>query len=330
MEPFSHCATTQERVVGPTLTQKSDVILPITAITPKLSALVSGPPIQKVSPVQKDAMTVDGIPSTQSRMFPNSISSHLLLPMGSIHSRRLNGNELDDDRQSVSSMPTHREVTAGDHLSVYSGSDLLKYSELESRMLVQADVNKELKRLLVASIGSDLQHRLNQIAQERAVISHDLDASLQQLTENEEEMDRLSIECDIWRSKFLASRLMIDELAAWKAVVSQQLRESQRALQQLLQEHLEMKSVLVQCSSAVYVFHMLKCCPGCLGEEMSKMSSHQGRTILGVSETISSRVKMLREQAGLEESARNSVKGRGASSGEMLALQVYNIHTHNI
>ena len=201
-----------------------------------------------VSPVQKDTMTVDRNPPTHSNMFADSLSSpHLLPPMNLYHTSR---NELDEDKQYMSSTPINREVATCDRLSAYpESSGLLKSSELESKILVQADVNKELKRLLVASIGSDLQHRLNQIAQEKAIASHDLHVSLQQLTENEEEIDRLSIKCDIWRSKFLASRLMIDELAAWKAAVSQQLRESQRALQLLLKEHVEMKRVVVQFSN---------------------------------------------------------------------------------
>ena len=123
-----------------------------------------------------------------------------------------------------------------------------KCSELESRLKIQTDVNKELKRLLVASMGSDLQLRLNQIAEEKATVSHDLDASLQQLADNHEEIDKVSIECDIWRSKFLASRLMIDELAGWKAQVSRQLRESQKALQCMLREHSELSEAIMQCN----------------------------------------------------------------------------------
>lgn len=110
------------------------------------------------------------------------------------------------------------------------------------------DINKELKRLLVASMGSDLQHRLNQIAQEKAVISQDLDTSLQQLMENHEEIDRVSIECDVWRSKFLASRVMVDELAGWKAEVTQQLKESHRALHCMLKEWADLSTSLVQCN----------------------------------------------------------------------------------
>ena len=123
-----------------------------------------------------------------------------------------------------------------------------RFSELEGQLQKQLDVNRELKRLLVASIGSDLQYRLNQIAEEKATISLSLDASLHKLAENHEEIDRVSIECDIWRSKFLASRLMVDELAGWKAEVTRQLKESQRALQCMLMESTELSGALLQCN----------------------------------------------------------------------------------
>lgn len=121
-------------------------------------------------------------------------------------------------------------------------------SELQCRLRVQTDTNRELKRLLVASMGSDLQYRLNQIAEEKATISQNLDDSLHRLAEHHEEMDRVSIKCDIWRSKFIASRLMIDELAGWKAEITRQLKESQKALQCMLRESTELGSTLVECS----------------------------------------------------------------------------------
>ena len=120
-------------------------------------------------------------------------------------------------------------------------------SHLRARLQVQTDINRELKRLLVAAVGSDIQQRLDQIAREKAVLSQDLDASVQQLAENGEDFDRVSIECDIWRSKFLASRVMIDELASWKAELSVKFRDSQRALQALLKEREELCVNLVGC-----------------------------------------------------------------------------------
>ena len=121
--------------------------------------------------------------------------------------------------------------------------------ELESQLRIQIDVNRELKRLLVASVGSDLEHRLQQILQEKAELSQDLDHSLQQVMINHEELDQVSIECDIWRSKFIASRVMIDELASWKAELSLQLRESCKALQYMMHERGDICSELVECSA---------------------------------------------------------------------------------
>ena len=118
-------------------------------------------------------------------------------------------------------------------------------TELKSMLKVQANVNKELKRLLVASVGSDFQHHLEQTVHEKAELSCELDAALQQSITSREDMDRISIDCDIWRSKFLASRLMIDELASWKAELSLKYEESQHALQCMLQERKQLSQVLL-------------------------------------------------------------------------------------
>ncbi len=159
-------------------------------------------------------------------------------------------SDLESEHQ-LSSTPIPKKYTATSHFNTDNVSQqfselIMKCSELESRLKKQTDVNKELKRLLVASIGSNLQNSLNHLAQEKAVISHDLNISLEKLAENHEEIDRVSIECDIWRSKFLASRVMIDEIAGWKAQISQQLKESQRALQCILKEHAEINKLMFQ------------------------------------------------------------------------------------
>ena len=121
-------------------------------------------------------------------------------------------------------------------------------SALEQKVKFLTEVNRELKRLLVASLGSDLKLRIEQLVHEKACISCDLDRSLCQLTDNMEEVDRVLIDCDIWRSKFLASRLMIDELASLKAELSLHLAESQRALQCILEERSELSDMLNECN----------------------------------------------------------------------------------
>jgi hypothetical protein len=133
---------------------------------------------------------------------------------------------------SLSMPPLRRNHT----LASSSTRKSVDMSELEFQLQTQREVNRELKRLLVASVGSDLELRLEQIVQEKAELSQDLSLSLQQVVSNHEELDQVAIECDIWRSKFIASRVMIDELASWKAELSLQLRESHKALQYMLHE----------------------------------------------------------------------------------------------
>ena len=118
--------------------------------------------------------------------------------------------------------------------------------ELRSKLQIQREVNKELKRLLVASVGEEVQSKFEKIVTERASLSHELGKSVQQLSEGSEELECMSIQCDVWRSKFTASRLMIDQLANWRAT---QYKEYQTALEQLLTEHQQIYQQLVLTNS---------------------------------------------------------------------------------
>uniref|UniRef100_A0A8C6HUE0 Basic leucine zipper nuclear factor 1 n=1 Tax=Mus spicilegus TaxID=10103 RepID=A0A8C6HUE0_MUSSI len=51
-----------------------------------------------------------------------------------------------------------------------------------------------------------------------------------------EQLERMSIQCDVWRSKFLASRVMADELTNFRVVLQRQNRDAQSAIQDLLSE----------------------------------------------------------------------------------------------
>lgn len=239
-----------------------------------------GPLVQRVTPTRRPAAAPSPPPPTSPKSL--NFSQSLLLGKKAVAGDMPNGTVLSSEEQedhilssplrygSTSllfpaltedpkhpqvSTPLPRDCTSQHRFAATAAAttspDLSELSsrcsELESRLKVQTDINKELKRLLVASMGSDLQHCLNHIAEEKATISQDLDASLQRLADNYEEIDRVSIQCDIWRSKFLASRLMIDELAGWKAEETRQLRESQRALHCMLQERAELRALLSQC-----------------------------------------------------------------------------------
>ena len=112
--------------------------------------------------------------------------------------------------------------------------------QLSVQLQAQRRANQELKRLLVASVGSELNGQFERVAQEKAELSVELEDTLQQLTQDWEEIERLAIAADLWRSKFVASCVIVEELSQWRVALVRQLRAGEAALQDLLTEHVEL------------------------------------------------------------------------------------------
>lgn len=97
----------------------------------------------------------------------------------------------------------------------------------------QTQVNAELKNLLVASVGEDLQTRVNVLTEDKFQLARALLDTANNLTTHTEQIEFLAGQCEVWRSKFLASSVMVEELARWKADLSQKnqlLTESTKRL----------------------------------------------------------------------------------------------------
>lgn len=107
---------------------------------------------------------------------------------------------------------------------------------LSNQLRVQTEVNRELKKLLVASVGDDLQYHFERLAREKNQLILENEALSQNTAQLSEQLERMSIQCDVWRSKFLASRVMADELTNSRAVLQRQNRDAQSAIQDLLSE----------------------------------------------------------------------------------------------
>lgn len=67
-------------------------------------------------------------------------------------------------------------------------------------------VNSELKTLLVAAVGEDLETRVQHLTQDKLQLARALLNSANHLTSHQEQTEWLSGQCEVWRSKFLASR----------------------------------------------------------------------------------------------------------------------------
>ncbi|KAM4743581.1 golgin-45 [Anableps anableps] len=116
---------------------------------------------------------------------------------------------------------------------------------LSNQLRVQTEVNRELKKLLVASVGDDLEYQFERLAREKNQLILENEALGRSLSHTAEQLERMSIQCDVWRSKFLASRVMAEELTNARAALQRQIREAQGAIQDLLLEREEFSRDMV-------------------------------------------------------------------------------------
>ncbi|XP_078608288.1 golgin-45-like [Branchiostoma floridae x Branchiostoma japonicum] len=119
-------------------------------------------------------------------------------------------------------------------------------STSEVELGIQSEVNKELKKLLVASVGSDLQYQFERMAREKAQLSVDYDNVVQQHADLSEEVERLSIQCDVWRSKFLGSRTQVSQLIDLRNAIYQQFGKAQEAIGDMMQERVPIRKEMVE------------------------------------------------------------------------------------
>lgn len=117
---------------------------------------------------------------------------------------------------------------------------------LSNQLRVQTEVNRELKKLLVASVGDDLQYQFERLAREKNQLILENEALGRSLSHTAEQLERMSIQCDVWRSKFLASRVMAEELTNARTALQRQTREAQGAIQDLLLEREEFSREMMQ------------------------------------------------------------------------------------
>lgn len=98
----------------------------------------------------------------------------------------------------------------------------------------QTQVNGELKSLLVASVGEDLQTRVNLLTEDKLQLARALLDTANNLTTHTEQIEFLASQCEVWRSKFLASSVMVEELARWKADLTQKNQMLNESTKQLM------------------------------------------------------------------------------------------------
>jgi hypothetical protein len=98
-----------------------------------------------------------------------------------------------------------------------------KIEYLESQMSgvyeqlnIQTQVNMELKKMLIASVGGeDMQYKLERLINDKFRYEYELSNNGKTIEKMAEQIEQISIQCDLWRSKFLAAKLMSEEYLTW-------------------------------------------------------------------------------------------------------------------
>ncbi|XP_053947451.1 uncharacterized protein LOC128856098 [Anastrepha ludens] len=98
----------------------------------------------------------------------------------------------------------------------------------------QTQVNSELKNLLVASVGEDMQTHVNVLTEDKLQLARALLDTAKNLSTHTEQIEFLAGQCEVWRSKFLASSVMVEELARWKADLTHKNQLLDEATKRLL------------------------------------------------------------------------------------------------
>jgi hypothetical protein len=79
-------------------------------------------------------------------------------------------------------------------------------TSLKQQLEIQTQVNAELKKLLVASIGTDFQYRLERLLRDKSRSEIEIQTLTSKINDLFEQIEKLTIQCDIHQSKSAASR----------------------------------------------------------------------------------------------------------------------------
>lgn len=126
-----------------------------------------------------------------------------------------------------------------------------KVQELQEALLVQGNVNNDLKRLLVSALAgnSDLAYKLVDLTSDNVNLTGKSEHLAAQKAALAEIADTAGIAADVWRAKCLAGRVVATEAARRLAVANRQIQLVKHALAHLLGERARLRRDLGQTAS---------------------------------------------------------------------------------
>jgi hypothetical protein len=106
--------------------------------------------------------------------------------------------------------PSKELLTPLPHPMIQGAADaalMAQVKSLETELRFQEQVNSELKRMLVAAVGEDVEVKVHHLTEDKLHLARALVNNSESITSHQEKLETVAGQCEVWRSKFLASRL---------------------------------------------------------------------------------------------------------------------------
>lgn len=180
---------------------------------------------------------VNSTPKTTIKSKNNLDIGVLVSQMSTMRSKEL-GDRNRDECCGSSCLDTELEELRGDLRKMTEERDYY-----QGQFRFQTQVNSELKNLLVASVGEDMQSHVNVLTEDKLQLARALLDTAKNLTTHTDQIEFLASQCEVWRSKFLASSVMVEELARWKADLMQKNQILEESTKRLLHATHQMREM---------------------------------------------------------------------------------------
>jgi len=142
-------------------------------------------------------------------------------------------NELESNYRAMLDAKENEIVTLRENLDA-----------AEKQLKIQSKVNVEIKKLLVASVGEDIEARVDFLTQDKARLAADVIEYNNRIATDWETKEALGVESDVWRSKFLASTVIVEEVTRAKQEIQQRADDLEHLGRRLLIERTSLRSSL--------------------------------------------------------------------------------------
>ncbi|PIO70767.1 hypothetical protein TELCIR_07372 [Teladorsagia circumcincta] len=149
-----------------------------------------------------------------------------------------NGEQLVDTRKN-------RAKEDGSSRSEKEISLEKQLAEMKSELDIERKLNAELKRLMVATISDELQGQVEALTEDKIRLAHRVEeyternfhfsynTCIVKLIHEDEQVDQLLIDRDVWKCKFLAQSIRTDELNIRTEFLLGMLRDAQRIVKEM-------------------------------------------------------------------------------------------------